>query len=269
MTYQVLVTDMDGTLLNSNHEISPKTRDKLIAFQEAGYHLVLASGRPTQGMMAAAEELRLADFGSYIISFNGAAMTEMSSGDLIYSLALDQADQVEIVDYIKAQGLAAVTYVGDEIYYDRLTPASQLEVEITGMKGRLAPEYFQDIQGEHLKFMGVGSQAEIDHVYGQQTSPDFAHNASITRSSLYFIDFMHRKVSKGLTLARLSDRLGIPLSQFVAVGDSLNDLSMIEVAGLGVAMANAMPEMKEAADVTTLSNDEDGLVALVDQYFEM
>ena len=94
----------------------------------------------------------------------------------------------------------------------------------------------------------------------------FIGRLSIYRSEPFFIEVMARGVDKGAAIAGLIERLGLEREDVIACGDGLNDLSMIRYAGLGVAMANAQPEVKEAADVVTLSNDEDGVAAAVERY---
>ena len=97
MSYQILVLDLDGTLTNSKKEITPPTRQALLEIQEAGKKVVLASGRPTMGVAPLAKQLNLADYGSYILSFNGGRITNCRTGEIVYNLAQDDMVALRVV----------------------------------------------------------------------------------------------------------------------------------------------------------------------------
>ncbi|MRJ47495.1 Cof-type HAD-IIB family hydrolase [Fundicoccus ignavus] len=266
MTYKMLVLDIDDTLLNSQHEISPKTFKRLIEFQEAGNYLVLASGRPTASMFETADLLKLNHFNSHIISFNGAVVSAVASRTEIFSQRMDVDEQQEVIDFIQANDLAVIAYTEDGIKVDRENEYSHIEGELTGLPWEYDEAYFKSITQPQLKFIGVGDptickqlEQDLGGRYGKQTN-------AVT-SKPYFLEFMHEASSKGSSLERLCEHLGIDISQTIACGDGNNDLTMIETAGLGVAMGNATETLKKAADYITASNDEDGIVQVIDKFF--
>lgn len=266
MDYKVLVLDIDGTLLNSQNQISQATYERLIQLQEDGYYLVLASGRPTASMLETAKQLKLSDFGSYIISYNGAEITELASEKRIYRQVLSQKEQGEIIQFLKDRDLSIVAYKETSIVIDRENEHSEVEAFLTKLPSVYDEAYFEDLQTPQLKFIGVGPVDKVQAA-DQELGGKFGQETYATTSLPYFLEFMHESVSKGKAIAVLGELLGFTMDQVVACGDGNNDASMIEDAGLGIAMGNATDYLKSLADEITLSNDEEGLIPVMNQYF--
>lgn len=262
----MLVLDIDDTLVNSHNEISKENYNSLMKLQEAGYILVLASGRPAESMVDTARYLKLDKFNSYIISYNGAAIVRMKDEKYVFTHALEESEQDKIVDYIHGKGLSALTYYQGTIIYSRENDYSHIESELVGLPDRLDPDFFNNLPGPMLKFMGVGDPA-IAIACEDELGGKFGESTYTTTSKPFYLEFMHDKVSKGDTLKILAEMLEIPIEEVIAVGDGKNDLTMIEKAGLGVAVENAHPELKEAADHLTLSNDDHGVSEVVEAFF--
>lgn len=267
MNYEVLVLDIDDTLLTSEHIISPATYVALLEMQARGKKVVLASGRPTPSMIEVAKQLKLDVFDSYIIAFNGAVVVRMRDLEEIYSQRIEASEQREIIEYLQQHDLAVMTYTDDTIMIDRRNHYSDVESELTGMPTLYDAEWIANLTEPRLKFIGVGAvdtvaacEAELQGQFGQSTY--------VTTSKPFFLEMMHRDVSKGRSIRRLCDHLGIEVSQVVACGDGNNDVTMLEVAGRGIAMGNATDYLKRIADEETLSNDHDGIVAVIDKYFK-
>lgn len=267
MTYKFLILDIDGTLLNSQSQITPQTKEKLIAFQQVGYKLVLASGRPTASMIHTARALQLDVFDSYIISFNGAVITRMRDLSELYSKRLDVIEQSEIIHFIQSQNLSVIGYDEDGIIIDVERENSQIESELTKLPMRYDADYFKQLAMPQLKLIGVGKVDAVSQA-DALLKGTFGKTTYATTSLPFFLEFMHKDVSKGNAIRFLVDHLGHTTADVVAVGDGNNDAAMIEVAGLGVAMGNATPLLKELADVITLTNDEDGLIPIIEKYFK-
>lgn len=266
MAYKMLVLDIDDTLLNSQHEISETTFNRLLKFQKAGNHLVLASGRPTASMFQTAYDLKLDQHDSHMISFNGAVVTGLAERDELFSQRMNMAEQQEVVKYIRDNDLVIVGYTEDGIKVDRENDYSHIEGELTGLPVDYDYEHFNHLSTPQLKLMGVGDPVIVNRLENE-LGRTFAHETNAVTSKPYFLEFMHEKSSKGSSLLRLCDHLGIDISEVIACGDGNNDLTMIQTAGLGVAMANATETLKAAADYITASNDEDGIVQVIDKFF--
>ena len=263
--YQMLVLDIDDTLMTSKNTISDATYQALMKAQEQGTKVVLASGRPTPSMIETAKQLKLDHFDSYIISFNGAAITSMADGQELFSQRLEADAQDDIVQYIQAKGLTVLTYMDEYVVMDKSNDYSHIESQLTGIPDRYDPEAIANLSQlakARMKFIGVGDP-DLVAAADTELKGRFGDLTYVTTSKPYFLEFVHHQVSKGQAIKVLCQHLGLTLDQVIACGDGNNDLTMIETAGLGVAMANATPLLKEAADHITLSNDQDGLVPII------
>lgn len=265
MNYELLVLDIDDTLLTSEHIISPRTYDALIDLQQRGKKLVLASGRPTPSMIEVAKQLKLDEFDSYVIAFNGAVVMRVRDLQEIFSQRIEHSEQRAIIDYLQQHDLAVTTYTEDTVMIDRRNEYSDIEGELTGMPTLYDAEWMANLVEPRLKFIGVGHpdivaqcEADLQGKFGQSTY--------VTTSKPFFLEMMHQNVSKGRSIERLCKHLGIGVEQVIACGDGNNDATMIEVAGRGIAMGNATESLKRIADEVTLSNDEDGIVAVIEKY---
>lgn len=213
MSKKLLALDIDGTLTNTQKDITPATLEKIIEAQEKGNIVAIASGRPLPGIRKIADTIELDRFGGYVLAFNGGRIVDYSTGEVVYQAVLDNDVVRDIYDYCLKAGCGMVTYDGDRV--------------ITGT----------DIDG-YMTF-----EASINHM-----------------------EIMPPNVHKATSLEKLLEVLDMDRKDLVACGDGYNDLTMIEYAGVGVAMANAQDIVKEHADYITLSNDEDGLVPVVDKF---
>lgn len=266
MTYKCLVLDMDDTLVTDDNIITPKTKETLIKFQEDGYTLVLASGRPLQGMLKEAYELELDKFGSYLISFNGASITRMSDQEVIFKKHIELDDQNALLDYFKEKGLAALTYHEGKVMISEDNDYTHIEADLTGMPMEYSADFFANLDEPMLKFIGVGHPDTVKPLEEDLGGKFGAHCNAIT-SKPFYLEVFHEDVSKGATLHQLASILDIDMQDIVAVGDGNNDITMIEEAGIGVAVENATDRLKAVADDITQSNNDEGVVAVVEKYF--
>lgn len=257
--YKMIVSDMDDTLLNSNHTLSKATQEYLLNLQQQGYYMVLASGRPTEGMFEVADQLQLARHQSYIISYNGSETMRYHDRKVVNETSISKGNFDEIIDFCRAQNLFILTYVDGEIIYEGQHEYMNIESELTGLPMRKVHDLKEDVTVSVPKVMGVDYVARVTAAR-QQLGETFNDEIDLTTSKPYFLEFVPSGVSKGNAIQRLAQDLGIAMSEVIAFGDSINDISMLEVAGQGIAMDNARDEVKRIADRTTLSNDEDGIV---------
>lgn len=267
MRYQILVLDLDGTLTNSKKEITPPTRKALIEIQNAGKKVVLASGRPTMGVSPLAEQLNLADYGSYILSFNGARITDCRSGQLIYNKTLPK-DIVAPVYEIAQQYPIDILAYGEHALYSGIQPNeySELEARINHVEIERLSDFvsFASAQ-DNNKFLLTGEPEVIDQVR-QIMQARFRGYLNIYCSEPFFLEIMPQNIDKAYSLQKLLNSIGLTSDEMICCGDGFNDLTMIEYAGLGVAMKNAQSVVLEKADYITKSNDEDGVLHVINQF---
>ncbi|WP_294740021.1 Cof-type HAD-IIB family hydrolase [uncultured Exiguobacterium sp.] len=265
MTYKMIVLDLDDTLLTSDHTISPRTKDALLAAQRRGKKVVLASGRPTYAMLDLAEELELARYGSYILSFNGASIIDCKTNESLFLSTLSPETVHCLYDLSKREDVYIHTYVGDEILTEQSNEYTTLEGKLTGMDVVPVTDFKAAIQTPVVKCLMMAEETHLARVE-QTLQQELAGKLAVARSKPFFLEFTEDGVTKGTSLALLSEKLGIAQEEVIACGDGNNDLSMIEWAGLGVAMANAADTVKEKAQYMTASNDEDGVALVVEKF---
>ncbi|WKU13391.1 Cof-type HAD-IIB family hydrolase [Staphylococcus devriesei] len=256
--YKVIVMDMDDTLINSNNEVSFETKEYLINIQNQGYRLVLASGRPTEGMLPIARELELDKHDSYIISYNGGKTIKVATEEVEVSKSVSKENFDKIADYCREKNFLVLTYQDGHIIHDGDHEYRDIESELTGLPMKRVDDIKKYINEDVPKVMGVDYVENITHARDAMNG-SFNSQIDVTTSKPFFLEFMAKGVSKGNAIKALCNQLEIPLSDVICFGDSLNDQSMFEVVGYSVAMGNANEELKAIADKTTLDNDSNGI----------
>ena len=264
---KALVLDIDGTLTNSKKEISAPTKAALQDILERGYKVILASGRPTPGMRRYEKELELEKYGGYLLSFNGARIVECKKGDIIYQRILPLTLLPGFYHFAKDNGCGLITYLGDEVI-SAFEPDKyvKIEAQINGLPVRKV-DCFLDFVDFDINKCLMTADPEIAPDLERQLQEKYGHVASIYRSEPYFIEIMPQNVDKANSLEKMLESLGISRENTVCCGDGFNDISMIQFAGVGVAMGNAQQAVKDVADFITDTNDEDGLVRVIETYF--
>ena len=268
MNYKLIALDLDGTLKNSKNQITPKTRDALIKAQELGIKVVLASGRPTPGLRHEANELRLEEFGGYLLSFNGACVQNAKTKESIYEQTLTIDEAKKAYDTAKSYNMAVMTYYNDSVYTeDEKDQYVIVEGNINDIPVVKVEDFKVILHDPIHKILCTGEPSYVASIVDDFKAP-YGDSLSIYRSAPFFIEVMAQGIDKAASLDRLASSLGIKQEEVMAFGDGYNDLSMIEYAGLGVAMNNAVDGVKERANIITLSNDEDGIAYTLSQYIE-
>lgn len=266
MSYEILVLDIDGTLTNSEKLITDKTKEALFALQERGHKVVLASGRPTPGIMPIAEQIRLKEYGGYILAYNGAKVMNFQTGEIIYQKTLPQESIQEIYDAAKEFQTGLLCYDKEGI----ITPEEPDEYIWKESKINHLPVKKVDNFVEYIDYPVNKCLLTADGLYLAEVEVElkkrFRGRLNVYRSEPYFLEIMPENIDKAFSLGKLLDSLNMTKDQMICCGDGYNDLSMIQYAGMGVAMANANDQVKEAADFITFSNDEDGVAHVIQKF---
>lgn len=266
MKEKVLVLDIDGTLTNSQKEITPATRQGIQAVMERGHKVILASGRPTPGMRRYEQELELTKYGGYLLSFNGGRIIECRTGEIVYQRILPPMVIPELYSFAQKNGCGLITYFGDCII-SAFEPDQYVELEsrINGMDVKVVENFKGFVDFDVNKCL-LTAPVEKAQQLEQELQQKYKGTLSIYRSEPFFIEVMPMNVDKATSLDRMLEAIGLTREDAVCCGDGFNDISMIKYAGVGVAMGNAQPAVKEAADYITATNDEDGLVQVIDHF---
>ncbi|MDM5191017.1 Cof-type HAD-IIB family hydrolase [Bacillus sp. DX4.1] len=265
MSYKMIVLDLDDTLLRDDHTISPRTKQALMQAQEQGVKVVLASGRPTFAMRHIAKELRLEDFGSFILSFNGAKIINCKTDEELFSSTLSPEIVHNLYKISLDENVGIHTYIGDDIITEANNQYTEIEATITGMPIIEVDSFTNAVQGPVVKVLMVEDPEHLVKVE-EKLQKQLEGELSVMRSKPFFLEFTEAGVTKGTSLNQLIQKLGIEREEVIAMGDSYNDQAMIEFAGLGVAMGNAPADIKEIANYVTDTNMNDGVAKVVEKF---
>ena len=268
MNYPISVFDLDGTLTNSKKEITPGTREALRRYQEAGGIVVLASGRPTPGVLPVAKELELDKTGGYILAFNGGFVQDCRTGEIIYKAILPEGIPQRMYDFAKAHDVKILTYEENVIITEDPEDIYTLQEQLNNNMEIQKVDSFKDyVRFPVEKCLITG---EPNHLAGVEKilNAEVGEILSVYRADPYFLEVMPKGIEKASSLQRLLDHLGMTREEMAAFGDGFNDIGMIKFAGLGVAMANAQDVVKKEAQHITLSNEEDGVACVLHKFVD-
>ncbi len=266
MAYKVLALDIDGTLTDSAKRITDRTKEAVLAAAKKGVKIVIASGRPVQGIRAFAEELKLKENDGYILSFNGGRLISCRTGEIIHDMKLPLEYLPEIYALSKEYGVNLMSYEGDDLITE--TPDDEfleIEARINGLGIKKVDNLVKHINFPINKCLMLGEGNYLAQVE-KKVHAALCDRMDVYRSEPYFLEILPKGVDKAKALEKLLGTLGFKREELMACGDGFNDLTMIEYAGLGVAMENARDEVKKRADYVTCSNDEDGVAAAVEKF---
>lgn len=264
--YRLLVLDIDGTLTNSEKKITPATLDALLFLQEQGIKVVLASGRPTAGIVALAKQLKLDHYGSFILSYNGAKIINCATNEIIYQNIIPRPFIPQLYQAALKHKVGIISYEEDCVIAG--TPIDKYiekEAFINHIPIKEVTNFDEYITFDVNKCLMTGEGTYLATVE-EKMKEEFGEHLNIYRSEPFFLEIMPQHVDKAYSLGKLLEHLNLTRDEMICCGDGFNDMSMIQFAGLGVAMANAQQKVREVADFITLSNDEDGIVHVIQKF---
>ncbi len=263
--FKLAIFDLDGTLTNSQKELSPRNREALISLQKQGVKVALASGRPTYGIEPLARELMLEHYGGYILSYNGGVIIDCATGETIHHQLLPKEMIEPLYEATKRHNCTILSYSGEEILAERIDcQYVQHESMLNKMPLRQVDSFVESFKEDLPKCLAVG-EPEAAAALERELQESYSKGMSIYRSEPFFVELVPLGVDKANSLEHLSQHMGITAADMIAFGDGFNDLSMIQYVGCGVAMANAQEVVKANADAHTLSNDLDGVAYFIEQ----
>lgn len=260
---KLISIDLDGTTLDKKHKILP---ENLIALREAivrGIKVVVNTGRHYTAALPVAEEIGV---NAPLISNNGARITDISTGKLIYHCPLSKEQVLMIANECRKRGWYSAASLNSVVYSDVMPPALQkfideghkLDVRVTG------EDYYQGWQEADSMMVLV----EGPEIYQAQDilQGKFGDELHIAISMPPCMDVMNVAAGKGKSLIWLAENYGIKREEIMAIGDSFNDIDMLQAAGLGVAVANAHEALKQVADHTTIDHEQAGVAQAIKKF---
>jgi Cof subfamily protein (haloacid dehalogenase superfamily) len=262
---KIFFTDLDGTLLTKEKTVSEKTMDALIRFTSAGNHFAINTGRAIDSAKAVQKENNLFFPGTYLIGFNGAEIYDCDAGKDVFRSGIPYDLVSQIFDLAKEHGIHVHTYNDDTI----ITPAEDEELayyrRVIKTPYKVTKDICSDLTAEPCKIIGIElhDKAKCDR-FKAAVEELGGDRLTLLYSNPYYLEIFNSEAGKGSAVKRLADHLGISIADTIAAGDEENDISMIQAAGLGVGMLNAIDAVKKSADIITeTDNDNDGLAPIL------
>lgn len=265
---KIIFSDLDGTLLTDDKQISPGNRVAIRSMTAAGHSFVIATGRPFESAYKISEELGLNGEGCYIVSYNGSHVYDCYRKRALLDKKLSMETVRELFGFAWSAGLYAQTYQNGEILTRERTEELDFYERNTNLPGHPREDVLDFLTKEPNKVIIINLNDHERLVHFQEELGAWAKGkCRLTFSNSQYLEVIAEGVSKQTGIEFLMEHLGVGLADTIAVGDEANDIEMIEAAGVGVAVQNASAAAKEAADyVTHLSNNEDAIAEVIEKF---
>jgi HAD-superfamily hydrolase, subfamily IIB len=269
MGIKIIVMDIDGTVNVADKGILPKTKEVLIKAQKQGIKLILASGRPTAGMIEFGKELEMDKNGGLLISYNGSKVIDMETMKEIYNMPMSVEDGKAVLEHMKKFEVYPMIEKEDYIYvndvFNCMIEFNGKEINILQHESRNG-KYKICEKNDLAKFVDyplnkiliAGNADYLQENYKAMMKP-FENRLSCMFTAPVYFEFTAKDIDKATALEAILKLMGIDVGEVISFGDGHNDISLIKYAGIGVAMGNAVKELKDVADEVTLSNEENGI----------
>jgi len=264
MKYKMLVLDMDDTLLSDDHKISKENREMLFKAQELGVYVILASGRPTPAMIAYAKDLQMDVNNSYMISYNGAVITDLKEDKVIFEQTLTQQQIHELYDYSLKSKTHIITYLDGKVVSETDSEYIDIELNITGLEHNKVLDFKDVVKSSAVKCILLEEPSYLKQV--EKELKEAMPHLSICMSKPFFLEVAQNGIDKAASIKILAEKLNIHQSEIIAVGNAGNDLAMVEYAGLGIWVDNVNPELRDKANVIVASNNNHGVAEVVRRF---
>ena len=260
MAIKLIASDMDDTLLNSKNVISERNGATIRKAIDAGIVFLIATGRMYVSVKPYADALGL---DVPLVTYNGALVKGSKSGKVYYEHPLKLATALELLDYCKEKDYYIQSYQGDELWVKEATVFSAYYTQISGIPATPVGERLYHPEAAPYKLLAMTKPEDFQTVW-QDVQQRFDGKVTVTSSRDNFLELMEPGVNKWNAVKAVAEVYGIKPEEVMCIGDSNNDLSMIENAGIGVAVANAKPAVQAAAKLVTASNDDDGVAKAIE-----
>ena len=262
MKAKLFVTDMDGTLLNSEHKISRGNKHAIKRAVEAGVVFTIATGRMYASTLPYAQELEL---DVPIITYNG-ALIKTASGKELYASYLEEDLVKDLLDFAREQELYIHLYSEDKLYFKENDEHAQYYQKMCGVPGNAVGEDIYKYTYHVPKMLIMGSTPEEADAAVELVRRKFGGRIDAMKSSATYEELIKPGLYKATAIAKLAEILEIPSEQVLAIGDSSNDVSMLTSVAISVAMGNANDEARAAARYMVTDNEHDGVAEALERF---
>ncbi|BAF60916.1 predicted hydrolase [Pelotomaculum thermopropionicum SI] len=260
--FKLVAVDMDDTLLSRDLKLTGRVREAVAAVRAAGVYFTISTGRMYRSALPFARELGL---NIPLITYQGALVKNSHTGELVLYRPLPLARAREIIARIHELGYHLNGYLDDRLLVERDTPEGRRYAAMSGVEAEIVGDLLEYLDRDPIKVLTIAEEPLLDRLSAELT-PLYRGKVHIVKSKPHFLEFSHPQATKGDALAYLAGCFGVKREEVMAVGDSYNDLEMLEYAGLGVAVANAREDVKKKAGYVTSAAYGDGVVEALEKF---
>ena len=267
MAIKLIAIDMDGTLLLPDHTISPAVKNAIAAAREKGVNVVLTTGRPYAGVHSYLKELHMNQPGDYCITYNGALVQKAADGSTVAQTALSYDDyrfleklSRDVGSHFHALDRNTLYTANRDISYYTVHESYVATIPLVFCEAEN-----MDPATQFLKVMMIDEPAVLDKAISRIPA-EVKEKYTVLKSAPYFLEILDKRVNKGEGVKTLTEKLGIARENVMTLGDQENDIAMLEFAGIGVAMGNALDSVKAVSQFVTKTNTEDGVAFAVNKF---
>lgn len=262
MNYEIVAIDLDDSLLNKDTKISNVNKNAIKLAQEKGTLITIATGRMLDSALPYIREL---DINTAVIAYQGAYIKDLKTNEILSKKVVDISLAKEIIKQCKKDNLYVQAFIDGELYFEEDNEFSKVYEKRIGVKGKAVGNLTTFLHEGPMKLLMIDEAPRIKAL-SKEYQALFGEQVQVVISKPDFLEITHISATKGQALRLLAKVYNIPREKIIAIGDSYNDLSMINYAGLGVAMGNAPQGVKEQANYVTKSNDEDGVAEVIRRF---
>ncbi|MCD7882965.1 MAG: Cof-type HAD-IIB family hydrolase [Lachnospiraceae bacterium] len=265
---KIFFTDLDGTLLNDQKEITPDNQQAINEALQGGHKIVITTGRPLASAQIQAKRLGLLGKGCYVIAFNGGEIYDCFSREIIYRRTIPLPLVAKLFDAAHRLGIHIQTFSETEVFAQEDRPEIHEYAARTLQSFRIVPSISEALIQEPCKLLAIEKdRREVIEKFRLQILLTYEGVLDCYFSNDAYLEIVPDQVSKGRAIRWLCSYLGIPIENSVAAGDAPNDIDMIEAAHIGVAMRNSYPGVAAHADyITTVDNNHDGAAEIIHRF---
>lgn len=260
---RLVAFDLDGTLVGSALEIRPRVLAAVEAMERRGVLGCIVTGRMYRAARPFVERL---GFTAPVVCYQGARIVDPATGAPIFDLPLPNAEALELEAYAREHHLHVQLYDDDNYYCERNGRYARIYAEVSGVEPVVVPSLRAYFAQRDATKCCIIAEPEVIAEHVERVAALMGRRAYVTRSLPWFLEVMNPGVDKGRALEIVANRLGVPLGEVVAVGDSWNDAPLLERAGFGIAMGSAPQELRAVADAIVADVEADGAAEAIERY---
>ena len=265
MGYKLIAMDLDGTLNNDQKVITEKTKAALMAAQKEGIRLALASARPSPGLFKERDILRLQDHKGILMSYNGGRIVDAETGKVLFETSMDLEETRQVLRKLESLPVTPILDDGVQFYVaDKNGYKVDYECKNNNMVCSEVGNLAEFLNFAPIKILMSVQPEELPQVQ-KEIAAFLPESLTVVQTAAFYLEVIPKVINKGQGIRDICKVLGLSTEEVISFGDAANDIPMLREAGMGVAMGNAAEPVKAAANMVTLSNNEDGIAAALEK----